>query len=56
MGLFLPKFLVKKIRNSNSVHNPLKKRGRGLHAFVFVIFVIPKFFAKQNMLNNQVER
>ncbi len=35
--------------------NILKKRGRGLHALVFVIFVIPTFFTKQNMLNNLVE-
>jgi hypothetical protein len=37
------------------VHNTLKKGGRGFHAFVFVIFMIPIFFTKQNMLSNQVE-
>jgi preprotein translocase subunit SecG len=37
------------------VGNILKKGGKGLHVFFFVIFVILTFFAKQNMLNNQVE-
>jgi hypothetical protein len=33
----------------------LKKGGRGLNALFFVVFVNPIFFAKQNMLSNQVE-
>jgi len=36
--------------------NTLKKGGRGLHAFFFVIVVIPKKITKQNMSNNQLKR
>jgi hypothetical protein len=37
------------------VRNTLKKGGRGLHALFFVIFVIPTFSTKQNMLSILVE-
>jgi hypothetical protein len=37
------------------VHNTLKRVGEGIPCFCFVIFVIPIFFTKRNMLNNQVE-
>jgi hypothetical protein len=37
-----------------NVHH-FKERGWGLNALFFVVFVNPIFFAKQNMLSNQVE-
>jgi hypothetical protein len=37
------------------VRNILRKGGRGLHAFFFVIFVIRNFSTKQNMSSNQVK-
>jgi len=37
------------------VRNTLQKAGRGLHALFFVIFVIPTFSTKQNMLSILVE-